>query len=275
VVSRGPGKNIVLCSDGTGNRGGKVRGTNVWRIFNAVWRQPDADGNLPERCQVAFYGDGVGTQKFLAFKLLGGAFGWGHSRNIRDLYRALVSVYEPGDSIYLFGFSRGAYTVRGLAGLILKQGILNRHKFETSAALDYAAWAVFRAYRDRYGSIAAKLRRILRRSYARAYESYKKDRKLYDLDDANEPASPVRFIGVWDTVDAVGLPIDELADALNWIVGFRFRDQDLHPNVTKACHAISIDDERRTFWPVMWNEAGEAGSDRIEQVWFAGTRSTG
>jgi len=273
TVTPKDGKNIVLCSDGTGNSGGKARGTNVWAIFNAVWRQPNADGKLPSKTQIAFYDDGVGTQKFAIFKMLGGAFGWGYSRNIRDLYRALVSAYEPGDSIYLFGYSRGAYTVRGLAGLSLKQGILNQHQFTTSAELDYAVWAVFRAYRDRYGSIVAALRRRLRPGYAEAYESYRQSGKIHHLNKQKEPETPLRFIGVWDTVDAVGLPFDKLTDALDWFVRFRFRDQTLHPNVTKARHAISIDDERRTFWPVMWDEGDDPNPERIRQVWFPGVHS--
>jgi uncharacterized protein (DUF2235 family) len=267
------GKNVVLCSDGTGNRGGKARGTNVWAIVNAVWRQPDATGKLPSKTQITFYDDGVGSQDFIAFKILGGAFGWGYSRNIRDLYKALVSAYEPGDSIYLFGFSRGAYTVRGLAGLILKQGILNRHAFTSSKELDYAVWAVFRAYRDSYPSITARLRRWLLPGYAKAYQDCKDQGKIHHLDENKEPQTPIRFIGVWDTVDAVGLPFDILSDALNWIVRFRFTDRKLHPNVAKACHAVSVDDERRTFWPVMWDERSDPDAARIKQVWFPGVHS--
>lgn len=270
----GRAKNIVLCSDGTGNSGGKERGTNVWAVFNAVWRHPDANGELPDRTQVTFYDDGVGTQNFFAFKLLGGAFGWGYSRNIRDLYRALVSAYEPGDSVYLFGFSRGAYTVRCLAGLILAKGILNRHAFTSSKDLDYAVWAVFRAYRDGYKSCAAKLRRWLRPGYAKAYAGYRTGKEIHHFVPPKPPdTAPRFFIGVWDTVDAVGLPFDGLSDALDWVVRFRFPDQILHENVEKACHAIAIDDERRTFWPVMWNEGDEPNAARIEQVWFPGVHS--
>jgi uncharacterized protein (DUF2235 family) len=146
------GKNIVLCSDGTGNRGGKTRGTNVWAIFNAVWRGLDCRGQLAPRSQVAFYDDGVGTQSMLLLKILGGAFGWGYSRNIRQLYKALVTAYDRGDAIYVFGFSRGAYTVRGLVDMVMSCGILNRHQFYSSAELDDAVWTVFRAYRDQYRS---------------------------------------------------------------------------------------------------------------------------
>src|SRR5512145_2161960 len=109
-------KNIVLCSDGTGNKDIKDRGTNVFKLYEAVDIQGHKNGKLPK--QVAFYDDGVGTSRFPLAKAIGGAFGWGFSTNVKKLYRELVNVYEDGDRIYLFGFSRGAYTVRALAGLI-------------------------------------------------------------------------------------------------------------------------------------------------------------
>ena len=112
-------KNIVLCSDGTGNSAGKSRGTNVYRLFQAV----DIHNSPNERKQVAFYDDGVGTDSFKPLKLLGGAFGFGLFRNVRELYKFLVQNYEPGDSIFLFGFSRGAFTVRLLASMVCHCGL--------------------------------------------------------------------------------------------------------------------------------------------------------
>src|SRR5918993_271152 len=99
-------KNLVLCSDGTGNSGGKLNGTNVWRLFLAV----DQDLAPPDqgRRQVAFHDDGVGSESFKILRFIGGAFGWGISRNLCELYEFLIQTYDPGDDIYLFGFSRGA-----------------------------------------------------------------------------------------------------------------------------------------------------------------------
>src|SRR4051812_1845331 len=99
-------KNIVLCSDGTGNAGGKGYGTNVWRIYNAINHQP-----RPDLQQVAFYDDGVGSQDYKFLRAIGGAFGWGISDNLRQTYAFLMLHYRPGDRIYLFGFSRGAFTI--------------------------------------------------------------------------------------------------------------------------------------------------------------------
>ena len=130
----GKPKNIVICSDGTGNSAIKDRGTNVFKLYEAV----DFNGHLNNPMltpQIAFYDDGVGTETFKPLKLLGGAFGWGLSRNVRNLYAALVRSYDPGDKIFLFGFSRGAFTVRTLGGFITACGILNRSRYPTDADL--------------------------------------------------------------------------------------------------------------------------------------------
>ena len=115
-------KNIILLSDGTGNGAAKRNKTNVWRLYDAL--------DLHRDDQVAFYDDGVGSQEFLPFKLLGGAFGWGLKRNIRELYKFLCRNYKSGDRIYLFGFSRGAFTVRLLAGMIAYCGVYTERSEE-------------------------------------------------------------------------------------------------------------------------------------------------
>src|SRR5579863_8844198 len=112
-------KNIILCSDGTGNAGNKLNGTNVWRLYEAVDRtRPAAGSGRPE--QITFYDDGVGTQDFKLLKLLAGATGYGLDRNVTQLYADLIRNFDPGDRIYLFGFSRGAFTVRVLANLLFR-----------------------------------------------------------------------------------------------------------------------------------------------------------
>lgn len=267
-------KNIVLCSDGTGNSGGKASGTNVWSLSNAVWRGPNSEGKLPPKTQITFYDDGVGTHAFKPFRILGGAFGFGYSRNVRELYKSLALTYDPGDRIHVFGFSRGAYTVRVLSGLILGCGILNRHDFEQSAELDKAVESVFRAYRKRYRTIYGRAMRALskpddskRDEAAKGPMAPPHDHPVYPLEQTR-----IAFIGVWDTVDAIGMPMDWMSDLLNLIFPFKFPDHNLSDRVDKACHALAIDDERRTFWPVMWNEKGEE-TGRIEQVWFPGVHS--
>ncbi len=111
-------KNIVICSDGTGNRGGKGNGTNVWRLYNAV--------NLrsSEREQITHYDDGVGTDDNKYLRAFGGAVGWGFSNNVKRAYRFLTNTWNEGDRIYMFGFSRGAYTVRALAAFVAECGVI-------------------------------------------------------------------------------------------------------------------------------------------------------
>ena len=110
-------KNVVLLSDGTGTSAAQLLKTNVWRVYEALQLTD------PTR-QVACYDDGVGTSSFKPLALLGGAFGVGLARNVLRLYRFLCEHYEPGDRSYAFGFSRGAFTIRVLIGVICDQGII-------------------------------------------------------------------------------------------------------------------------------------------------------
>jgi uncharacterized protein (DUF2235 family) len=115
-------KNIVICADGTGNTAMKGRGTNVFKLYEAVDQSvPDQKSGLLR--QIAIYHDGVGTENLKWWRIFTGAIGWGLARNVRELYEELARVYAKGDKIYLFGFSRGAFTVRTLAELIALCGI--------------------------------------------------------------------------------------------------------------------------------------------------------
>ncbi len=250
-------KNIILCSDGTGNRGGKGQGTNVWRLFNAV--DLNSHKSSPDNPrQISYYDDGVGSEDWKIFKIMGGAFGWGLSRNIRDLYQFLASNYNPGDSIFLFGFSRGAFTVRSLAGMITRCGIVKRENHNSAEEFSDKVREAFEAYR--------KCRRGHGDEHAR---QFKRDNSYGD--------EKIACIGVWDTVDAIGVPFDEIRVALDWLFKNSFHSHDLSPNIEYGYHALAIDDQRKTFHPVMWDEklSVENGrpKDTIEQVWFSGVHS--
>ena len=133
------GRNIVLLSDGTGNSAAKVWRTNVWRTFEAL----DLSGND----QVAFYDDGVGTSTFKPWAILGGAFGFGLKRNVVDIYKFACRNYrDESDNLYGFGFSRGAFTIRVVIGLILNQGLVSA---DNESELDKKAIAAYRQYRAR------------------------------------------------------------------------------------------------------------------------------
>lgn len=273
-------KNIVICSDGTGNSANKDRGTNVFKLYEAIdLIDPPIDPNDPR--QIAIYDDGVGTETWKPLRLLTGALGLGLSRNVKELYTALVRSYRPGDRIFLFGFSRGAFTVRTLGGLITSCGILKMDQFQKGSNTDLLAAVkdTYRVYRARYMTGARHdFRRLRTKLPGQSAPPSPGDikatelRSKYQFHDSRE----IAFIGVWDTVDAVGLPFDHLADFINYaIYPFKFSDKTLHENVKQGRHAVSIDDERHTFHPVMWqlSDADAKDPERIKQVWFAGVHS--
>lgn len=247
-------KNIILLSDGTGNSAAKIFKTNVWRLYQALDLGPSSN-------QVAFYDDGVGTSTFRPFAIIGAAFGFGLKRILKDLYTFLSRNYEPDDQIYAFGFSRGSFTIRALVGMISSQGIPPGR----TMAPDELRKAVDEAY--------ARDRKKYHRGIVRLIMKYRglSDPKQDIPQGYHKP--DIRFLGLWDTVDAYGLPVDELKHGVDfWIWPLNFGDRDLSPKVKRACHALALDDERRTFHPVLWNERKEE-TDRLTQVWFAGMHS--
>ena len=256
-------KNIILCSDGTGNRDIKGRGTNVFKLFEAVDLN-DHRTNPALDQQLAFYDDGVGTKGSTFLRAVGGAAGFGLKRNVKDLYRALSRVYDAGDRIYLFGFSRGAFTARTLAGLIGTCGIVKGELCPTAHALRQAVEDAYVAYRSHYGSALTTACRRLR--------GVGDSQKVVEAFHRTHPVHTgvaIEFIGVWDTVDAVGMPF-ALAGLVNrFIYQFKFPTHTLGAGVRRAYHALAIDDARQAFEPVLW----VGPDDRIEQVWFAGAHS--
>lgn len=265
-------KNIIICSDGTGNAANKGRGTNVFKLFEAIdlTDLSDATG------QIAIYDDGVGTQKLKLARMLGGAFGWGLTRNIRQLYEQLAYVYRPGDNIFIFGFSRGAFTARSLAGFIADCGILNVKPLNNAQVRAHVKDAYF-AYRQKYRAWLSPLWNALMFWRWRSERDREAWRKKFAVDDAAKLPNGCRiqFVGVWDTVAAVGLPFAEAAAFLNKVIyGFKFRNQTLSQQVYRACHAIALDEERHTFYPELWDETkDDKKKTRIEQLWFPGVHS--
>ncbi|HZE53122.1 MAG TPA: DUF2235 domain-containing protein [Bradyrhizobium sp.] len=272
---------IIILSDGTGNAASSVWRTNVWRMFQSL--------DLQENYQAAKYDDGVGTSSFLPLALLGGAFGWGLKRNILDAYKFISRNYESAtkgakaDSlIYLFGFSRGAFTVRVLAAFILEQGLI---KANSESELHDLARKAYRAYRAKGYHSIWRLEvpfRALRDALVRLADRLLR-RPTYDQ-RKNIRVPTIEFIGVWDTVAAYGLPIDEMTRGIsNWIWPLELPNRVLDPRVKCVRHAIALDDERTTFHPVLWTEQppgdplppvpATIDGERLVQVWFVGMHS--
>ncbi len=268
------GRKIILLSDGTGNSSAKVWRTNVWRTFDAL----DLSGND----QVAFYDDGVGTSSFKPMAILGGAFGFGLKRNVIALYKFACRNYRnEDDELFGFGFSRGAFTIRVVMGLIINQGLVQA---DNEAELDRKARAAYRQYRrERYHTVwhVEYLFRALRNLFLP---------RDYDKAD-NWPVNKVDFIGVWDTVAAYGAPIDEMTRGISrYIWPLELPDNHLSSKVRRACQALALDEERTTFHPQVWDETGAnpangdaaaAGNargrfiknERLSQVWFSGVHT--
>ncbi len=219
-------KKIVILCDGTGNEYGQ-NNTNVVLAYDVL----DKTGS-----QLAFYDPGVGTGgweydegtgKLQAAK--DKATGFGLQKNVEDAYRLLMARWEPDDEVYVFGFSRGAFTARALAGMLYKVGLLGP---EHENLLEYAS-------------------------------------KLYNTSGNEETAAgfkrtfgrrcPVHCIAVWDTVDS------RLMSA-----GKRFQDARLNPDVKFGFHAVAVDERRKDFPVLLWDEAHVSPGQTIEQVWFPG-----
>jgi uncharacterized protein (DUF2235 family) len=268
-------KRIILLSDGTGNAAARVWRSNVWRLFESL--------DLTKPDQVAIYDDGVGTASFKPLALIGGAFGWGLKRNVIELYTFLCRNYEKDAEIFGFGFSRGAFTMRVVAGLVVTQGVLSAKAATGEVDLQRLARAAYRKYRaERFHTIfRVEVPFRWLRDRLVALMDKVRDREPYDPTRNAHP--DIRFLGLWDTVAAYGLPIDEMTRGVSqWLWPLELPSRELHENVNRACHALALDDERTTFHPVLWTEAGEAPAraqtdghryvrhERLSQVWFAG-----
>ncbi len=220
-------KRIVFCADGTWETA--AQHTNVYRLFKSL--VVDAD-------QMPFYDDGVGASGDIILKVLGGAFGTGLWQKIKEGYTKIAQVYEAGDEIFLFGFSRGAYTARSLAGMIAVCGLPTENF--TDALVDTA----FRAYREKGNRQAL----------------------LAQLAGSHMFGAKIKMVGVWDTVGSLGIP-----SALGGIdpILYGFLDTGLHPDVLNAYHAMAIDEKRVEFPATLWTSPPAPGQT-VEQVWFCG-----
>ena len=284
--------NIVLLSDGTGNGSSSPFKTNVWRLYQAIDIMPPVAGsNLPR--QIVYYDNGVGTENFKPLAALGGAFGFGVWANVKELYTYVCRSYQLGDQVYGFGFSRGAFTIRLLMGLIGKCGIV-KTKPHSEAKLLEAVQMAYEAYRRDFLLRASRHRNMLYHRVLRPPRYLIEDGRQtnrIDLTNGKDDSIvqffiDVPFLGVWDTVDAYGMPVDELKLAIDRRVWpMSFADRNPGSNIRTVRHALSLDDERPTFRPVLWNEVVPApsapgsqaritlGRDRIQQVWFAGVHA--
>ena len=191
-----------------------------------------------------FYDEGIGTES-KATRLLGGATGLGIDRNIQDAYRFLCLNYIPGDEIYLFGFSRGAYTVRSLAGMIYCSGLLDRPHITK-------AFEAYDLYRNR--------------------DIKPKDQEAVDYRQEYGDRVPITLLGCFDTVGSLGIPglpaFKQIHQQLN--KRYRFHDTTLNKGIQNALHAVAIDEIREVFDVTPMTKNPDAENQKVLQVWFPG-----
>lgn len=299
-------KRIILFSDGTGNSSSKLFKTNVWRLYQSIDFGYTQSRDI---IQIGNYNDGVGTSAVKIVALLGGIFGLGLRRNVVELYRFLCRNYAPGDEIFVFGFSRGAFTVRILAALIASQGVISKYQDERHLArLTNEAYRNFvRNNKPEVFPYITIFLRGLRDFYLRFYDWLIDPKPVPKPPPVKHHYPEIEFVGVWDTVGAYGGPIMELTRGIDrWVAPLSMTDYMLSGKVKKARHALALDDERASFRPLVWDEVHESAmrnergrleellkdgsispsekenaekdlkkvknfvNDRIKQVWFSG-----
>ncbi|MDR6263922.1 DUF2235 domain-containing protein [Roseobacter sp. N2S] len=240
--------NLVICCDGTWNTPDNKDGdlpapTNVYKFYKSL-AKADADGTPQKK----FYRAGVGTTGKWIERFQGGGFGDGIRHDIESGYKALADRYEPGDKVYLIGFSRGAFAARSLSGLITR---CHLPAFANSDIPEGKRWDIIH----------------------RAFELYQNPESQVPLSGVPlHENPPIEFLGVWDTVGALGVP-----EEFRWLWGkedrtkYRFYDTKLSKNVRIARQALAIDERRQIFEPTLWTEYA-AGQD-VEQIWFPGVHA--
>jgi uncharacterized protein (DUF2235 family) len=272
-----PPRKLVLFADGTGNAFTK-QASNVWRLYEALDRTgPD---------QVAYYIKGVGTAGWAPLAAIDGATGIGVPSNVRKLYRFLCWNWEPGDEIYILGFSRGAFTARTLAGLIASQGLMPAMIDENTvshAEMLRNAMAAWREYRRETVPwrkslptiwIARAIRDLALGVYHRVMGHRSYDEVREARDKAGRADVEIEFLGLFDTVEAFGVPVEELRTAIDWAIWpISFRNKKLSKKVKLARHALSLDDERVTFHPLRIDQSAPTNPEQIREVWFSGVHS--
>ncbi|MEM7490964.1 MAG: DUF2235 domain-containing protein [Pseudomonadota bacterium] len=257
-------KRIVILCDGTWNDVTAEKPTNVVRLAQAL--RPAGSDDVT---QVPLYLPGVGTGRRgmtawgrVKDKWLGGMMGLGLMENVVDAYRRLVFLYDVGDEIFVFGFSRGAYTARSLVGLIRSSGLLGRADLSRLGEVV----ARYRAGRPDTHPRTAESREF-RLSVSPHVMTSEADRPAYEANaEAKGLAPPVllrlAYIGIWDTVGALGIP-DRFGIAKLWNGRHAFHDTDLSSLVGAARHAVALDERRRDFEPTLWSNLDvlNAGQD--------------
>lgn len=268
-------KKIIVFADGTGNAF-TAQQSNIWRLYEGL------DQTRPD--QIAHYIKGVGTSGFKPFAALDGATGIGVPSNVRRLYEFISWNWEKGDEIYMFGFSRGAFTIRTLVGLMHNEGLVPIQvgtNVVTRPEMRRNVMAAWRSYRSKTISKTPLIWLIWR--FLAGILAFARRRLAGGLAYSEVTAQaatqkrvevPIAFVGLFDTVEAYGVPLEEFRRAVDVAVWpISFRNKVLSKHVQCARHALSLDDERVTFHPLRIDLQNSEKPERIKEVWFSGVHS--
>jgi len=260
---------VVLC-DGTWNSPDMQDTTHVDEL-NKLLNHDD-----PNQIVKYFNGVGVNDPKeeggtFVGRginKVLGGATGFGLGKKVREAYTFIAENYKDGDEIYLFGFSRGAYTARSVAGMIRKCGIVE----------NTSRWSIQKAFNlyRKTGEHNAPDRTVIREARAKMSPHFATSEKDRDTRPGGPvPIVNIAYVGVWDTVGARGIPtplFGIFAKIFNR--RYAFHDTELSSLVQAARHAVAIDERRVFYVPALWGNLprlnAESSGAPYQQIWFVG-----
>jgi uncharacterized protein (DUF2235 family) len=264
-------KRLIFCFDGTWCRLDAPHPTNV--VMTAETVVPIAQYST---AQLIFYNDGVGTAK--GERLGGLLFGSGLVKIMGDAYRFLIFNYTPGDELYIFGFSRGAYTARSFVGMLNCCGVLLRR----DAAKVNEAIERYRRRTDSDAYVEDMMR--FRQNFSPQIcvshaEDIWRSRNVADYAVDRVPRLVVNYLGVWETVGALGIPTRyRFSEPING--RYKFHNTRLSRFVKSARHAVAIDERRIDFAPTLWDnieelnrQAGftmDAEDAPYQQKWFPG-----
>jgi uncharacterized protein (DUF2235 family) len=245
-------RNVALFLDGTWNT--VVNNTNVWRL-KALCSEDEH--------QISYYSVGVGTRR--GEEITGGALGLGLLQEIIDAYEWLIENYKEHDQIFIFGFSRGAYTARSLSGLISECGLLR-------LGAPLGVGQLFERYQK--GNQVRSIRRLISESKLPNASFSLEEKWLLEY----SAAIPIKFIGVWDTVGALGIPAGNIPSISR--KSYQFLETDLRINNDFAYHALAINENRDPFAPTLWTRTITTENNRparplnqVEQRWFIGSHA--
>lgn len=259
---------VVLC-DGTWNDADHARKTHVAALADALVSNPGQG-------QVVAYFAGIGTDRRFDGPIArvlnrwgGGAFGWGLDAKVKQAYQFIARVYRAGDTIHVFGFSRGAFTARSVVGMIRKCGIVEN----TSPEGINAAFALYRTPGTRGHPDHPDIR-AARKAMSPRFATSPED-IVWRGDGA--ALVDVAYVGVWDTVGARGIPVSLLGPiATLWNRQYRFHDTSLSRLVVRARHALALDEMRIFFDPAAWDNLDRLNGGNLDatrpyqQLWFVG-----